>query len=120
MGYFTKDNKASSMRNQIVRNIDVMLEKNSELYEPLNCRDPKSTLFLLLTPRLFKENPSRRLYGYIMNDYIANPESLKKDLPHREGLAWSEISKRIGWLTWEDFREVNNECCSWLIRPEGE
>jgi hypothetical protein len=102
------------MRNQIARNIDVMLDRNDALCPPLNYRDPEKTLFLLLTPQLFKDNPQSRLYGYKMNEYITKPDSLKYDLPHRNECDWSSISKCLGWLTWEDFRETNNNCCNWL------
>ena len=102
------------MRNQIARNIDVMLEKNENLCDPLNKRDPEKTLFLLITPKLFKENPSNRLYGYKFNEYKTRPESLSDDLPHRKNYDWQSISRRLGWLTWEDFKDVNKNCCRWL------
>jgi hypothetical protein len=105
-----------TMRNQIARNIDVMLEKNEELCDPLNKRDPEKTLFLFITPKLFKENPSSRLYGYKFNEYKTNPGSLSADLTHREDCDWQNISKRLGWLTWEDFKNVNKNCCCWLER----
>ncbi|UCG68535.1 MAG: hypothetical protein JSV09_12100 [Thermoplasmata archaeon] len=103
-----------TMRNQIARNIDVMLERNESLCKPLNKRDPDKTLFMLLTPKPFKDNPKSRLYGYKFNDYKENPATLQDDLPHRENLDAESISKRLGWLTWEDFQEVNSECCKWL------
>jgi len=103
-----------TMRNQIVRNIDVMLEKNNELCHPLDKRDPEKTLFLLITPKLFKDNPSSRLYGYKLNEYKTNPESLSGDLPHRINCDWQNISSRLGWLTWEDIKNVNEDCCRWL------
>jgi len=103
-----------TMLNQIARNIDVMLEKNEKLCEPLNKRDPEKTLFLLITPELFKENPSSRLYGYKFNEYKTKPESLADDLPHRKNCDWESISSRLGWLTWEDFKDVNKDCCRWL------
>jgi hypothetical protein len=103
-----------TMRNQIVRNIDDMLEKNRNKKFPLNKRDPSKSLFLLITPKLFKENPSSRLYGYKFNEYKTNPASLADDLPHRENFDWQNISKKLGWLTWEDFRGVNKNCCLWL------
>lgn len=103
-----------TMRNQIIRNIDVMLEENEKLCYPLNKRDPDKTLFLLLTPKLFKDNPSSRLYGYKFNEYKTNPASLSADLPHRKNCDWQNISSRLGWLTWEDFKNVNKDCCRWL------
>jgi hypothetical protein len=104
-----------SMRNQLARNIDVMLELNDNLCEPLNKRDPEKTLFLLITPELFKKNPKSRLYGYKINEYKSSPNSLFKDLPHRKDIDnWMEIANRIGWLSWKEFKEVNQNCCLWL------
>jgi hypothetical protein len=102
------------MRNQIARNVDVMLANNRKLCPPLQERDPEKTLFLLLTPRTFQDNPSSRLFGYKFNQYKNNPESLGQDLPHRIDCDWTTISKRLGWLTWEDFKDVNQDCCGWL------
>ena len=103
-----------SRRNQIARNIDVMLEKNDDLCPPLNTRCPENTVFLLLTPKAFKDNPSSRLYGYKFNEYKQQPNTLSKDLSHRKNLNWKNVSDRLGWLTWEDFKKVNNQCCPWL------
>ena len=103
-----------TMRNQIARNIDVMLEDNKKLCQPLDKRDPEKTLFLLVTPKLFKDNPSSRLYGYKFKEYKTKPESLSGDLPHRKNYDWQNISSRLGWLTWEDFKSVNKDCCRWL------
>ncbi|MBW1728698.1 MAG: hypothetical protein JRJ11_18050 [Deltaproteobacteria bacterium] len=102
------------MRNQIARNVDVMLEANPNLCPPLDDRDPEKSLFLLLTPRLFKDNPSSRLYGYKFNEYKSVPASLGKDLSHRTDKNLEIISKRLGWLTWEDFHGANKNCCKWL------
>ncbi len=108
------------VRNQIARNIDVMLEGNDSLCFPLNKRDPDKTLFLLVTPQLFKDNPQSRLFGYKMDDYLTNPYSLQVDLPHRVECDWSVMSKRLGWLTWEDFKSVNRDCCNWIGgHPQG-
>ena len=102
-----------AVRNQIARNIDVMMEKNDDLCPPLDRRDPEKTLFLLITPQLFKSNPSTRLYGYKCNDYKSDPTSLSNDLPHRKDCNWKAISDRLGWLTWENFKDVNKACCPW-------
>jgi len=102
------------IRNQIARSIDVMLEKNDTLCDPLDKRDPEKTLFLMIAPKLFKDNPTSRLYGYKFNEYKNNPSSLAQDLPHRKDCDWQNISKRLGWLNWEDFRNVNKDCCEWL------
>jgi hypothetical protein len=72
-------------------------------------------LFLLITPKIFKDNPSSRLYGYLINEYMNQPQSLKRDLPHRtENICFEKLSKKIGWLNWEDFKNVNHKCCLWL------
>ena len=102
------------IRNQIARNIDVMLENNNSLCDPLNMRDPNKTLFLMITPKIFKDFPTTRLYGYKFYDYTENPESLAKDLPHRKNFNWQDLSKKMGWLTWEDFKQMNKNCCQWL------
>ncbi len=103
-------------RNQMARIIDVMLEENKNLCEPLSQRNPERTLFLLLTPEMFKINPSRRLYGCKFNDYKRNQESLAVELPHRKNLNWLEIRRRLGWLTFEDFHRTNRDCCPWLSK----
>jgi len=103
-------------RNQIARIIDVMLEENKGLCEPLKRRKPERTLFLLLTPELFKVNSSSRFYEYKFNDYKKKPESMAADLPHRKSQDWREVSNRLGWLTWENFNRVNKACCPWLAQ----
>jgi len=102
-------------RNQIARNIDVMLEENDSLWPPLNLRDPERTLFLLLTPGIFQENRASRFYGCKFDEYRNDPGALRRDLPHRtDDFDWENLSMRLGWLTWEDFRDVNGDCCKWL------
>jgi len=106
------------VRNQIARNIDVMLESNERLCDPLDKRNPDKSLFLLITPKLFKNNPSSRLYGYKIREYQdrnKGVDALKRDLPHRTKEELKNIPSRIGWLTWEDFKEVNNKCSPWSL-----
>jgi hypothetical protein len=93
-----------------------MLEDNGDLCPPLDARRGNRTLFLLLTPRIFKNNPTSRLYGYKFNDYKTDPISISRDLAHRTKEDWKAVSKRLGWLTWEDFRDVSPNCCKWLDR----
>lgn len=110
------------VRNQIARNIDVMLEKNERLCNSLKKRDPYKSLFLLLTPKLFKDNPTSRLYGYKIREYQdknKGEDALKKDLPHRTKEELRNIPSRIGWLTWEDFKEVNKKCSPWSLEKEN-
>jgi len=106
------------VRNQIARNIDVMLEKNEKVCDDLKKRDPNKSLFLLLTPKLFKDNPTSRLYGYKIRDYQdknKGVDALIQDLPHRKKEELQDIPSRLGWLTWEDFKEANNKCSPWPI-----
>jgi hypothetical protein len=102
------------LRNQIARNLDALIDRNDRLRFPLNKRDPSRTVYLLITPASFKENPDSRLYGYKMREYRENPDAIGRDLPHRIGVDWDELSTRIGWITWEDFKEVNDDCCKWI------
>ena len=36
--------------------------------------------------------------------------NLNKDLPHRKKEELEDIPQRIGWLTWQDFKDVNSNC----------
>jgi hypothetical protein len=101
-------------RNQIARNIDVMLNENPKLSAPLSCRRPDRTFFALVTPRVFQEHWQSRLYGWLMRDYTESSCALGRDLAHLHGQDWSEVARRIGWLTWEDCNEVLPGSCRWL------
>jgi len=103
-----------AMRNQIARTIDVMLERNANLPEPLSLRRPEHTLFAMLTPEIFRQNPQSRLYGWLLDEYRSNPAALAQDLSHRQSVDWPEIARRIGWLTWEDCEQVLRGSCPWL------
>lgn len=105
-----------SIRNQLIRNIDVMLSNNQNLHFPLNKRIAENTLFALLTPRIYKDNYKARLYGYKFMDYKKTPSLIAEDLPHRNlNLTQCEnIANRMGWLTWENLKEINSNCCKWL------
>jgi len=102
------------MRNQIARTIDVMLERNANLPEPLSLRQPERTLFAMLTPEMFRQNPQSRLYGWLLDEYRSNPGALERDLPHRQSGDWPDVARRIGWLTWEDCDQVLPGSCPWL------
>jgi hypothetical protein len=84
---------------------------------PLVYRRPSRSLFVLLTPALFKRNSTSRLYGWLMNEYFQNPEALARDLPHRKDqhCDWKEIVSRMRWLTFEDCEDVLPGCCPWLF-----
>ena len=100
-------------RNQLARNIDVMLEQNPLLEPPLRDRDPDKTLFVFQSPAMFKKNPHVRLYGWLLQDY-KNPRAIARDLPHRGECDWTSVASRIGWLTWEDCEAVLPRSCKWL------
>jgi len=100
-----------ALRNQVIRNIDVMLEPPSP--GPLTTRRPERSAFALVTPRLFKTRPRSRLYGGLMDAYQNHPESLHEDLPHRDE-DWPALAQRIGWLTFEDCDELLPGACPWL------
>lgn len=106
-----------SKRNQMIRNLDVMLEKYEGKDSILGKRDPNKTLFILLTPEIYSIKPYSRLYAYKYFEYKEDPNNLIKELPHRQDLDLEKannLSARVGWLTWEDFKKVNPNCCKWL------
>ncbi|MEJ7786935.1 MAG: hypothetical protein WKF96_19210 [Solirubrobacteraceae bacterium] len=102
------------MRNQIARNVDVMLDRQERLPEPLNQRDPALSAFVLLTPEIFRDAPHTRLYGWLMEAYRGSPETLGRDLRHRGDEDWPTVSKRLGWATFEDCRRIDLDACRWL------
>lgn len=103
------------LRNQIARNIDAMLEPpGPRVRPPLSLRNPERSVLLLLTPRMFKEHPHSRLYGWLMNEYRRDPGALARDLAHRDGVSWPDVAARLGWATWEDCREILPGSCAWL------
>lgn len=103
-----------NFRNQIVRNIDVMLDNKSKAGAGLEKRNPDRSLFGLLTPAQFKECSYSRLYGWVMSEYISKPAALARDLCHRTCDNWRKVSERIGWITFEDLEEIKPGACPWL------
>lgn len=102
------------LRNQMIRNIDVMLDRNDALRWPLNVRKPDTTCFVLLTPELFRENRESRLYGWLFDRYKSDPALLHKHLPHRNEADLATVPSRLGWLTWEDCDAAQPGSCPWL------
>jgi len=114
----SKDITYVPVRNQIARNIDCAIDLMTDGGKELDGLN--DFWFLLLTPGIFRTEkyggpvlspirafvPERsRLFCYKMDDYL-NPDLLRRDLPHWEGTLdrrdWERISKRIGWVTYED------------------
>lgn len=102
-------------RNQVVRNLDVMLDNTSQPGAGLEARDPARSLFALLTPGNFKRYPSSRLYGWLIHEYQSDPRTLQRDLPHRADIDWKSLSRRIGWFTFDDVERVRPGTCSWPL-----
>jgi hypothetical protein len=113
MSDISHDVSFDPMRNQIARNLDVMLEPNGSLPVPLSGRDPKRSFFLLVTPQLFIDHPTSRLYGWLMGDYRNNPDALARDLVHRSG-ELAGVRDRIGWVSWESINTSLPGACRWL------
>ncbi len=107
-------------RNQIARNLDVMLEPSDKLDSPLCKRRPEHSLFVLMTPRCFQEQPHSRLYGRVVKEYRSMPDAIARDLPHRTDTDMQDLTRRIGWITFEDIAELLPDACPWLPkRTEG-
>ena len=102
-------------RNQLARNIDVMLDDHKGFLTP----EPSKRLFALLTPQMFKVKPSTRYYGFLFNEYKRNSTMIAEHLPHREANSLSGVPARLGWLTFEECMEVCPGCCPWLEPQTG-
>ncbi len=109
-----------ALRNQIARNLDVLLDRNPRLQSPLNGRRPERTSFVLLTPALFKSNPSTRLYGSLMQSYGQDTALLQEHLPHRSAAELEGVPSKVGWTTFEECDRIVEGACRWLRRPPPE
>ncbi len=101
-------------RNQIARNVDVMLESSVGLGLPLEARDPDRSVFLLVSPVCFRERPQSRLYGWLFDEYTSSPSALQRDLPHRRSVNWTHVARRLGWTTFERVAFVDPAACPWI------
>ncbi len=97
-------------RNQLARMIDVIMEQDDGRIN----HDPEKSLILLLTPKLMKDEPSSRFYGCKYQEYKLNPQKIGIDLPHRKDNDCLKFAEKIGWITYEDCREIDSKCCPWL------
>jgi hypothetical protein len=95
-----------SLRNQLTRNIDSMAAPAAEHPDILRTRNPDRSFFVMLTPELFRRNWHSRLYGHLVREYAADPSAIRRDLPHLDGLTCAALSRRVGWLTFEDLRSA--------------
>jgi hypothetical protein len=102
------------LRNQLVRNVDVMLEENPRLRDPLRGRRPERSCLVLVTPEVFRNYRHGRLYGWLFDAYKRKPGRLQEHLPHRQGIDFKKVADRLGWLTWEDCNEALPGACPWL------
>jgi hypothetical protein len=107
-------------RNQLARLIDVMLDANPKLRDPLAHREPARTCLILLTPALLHPGTAgnaaaSRLYGWLMPAY-QDPDSslLHQHLPHRDRHDLAEVTTRLGWASWEDCAAILPGACPWL------
>jgi hypothetical protein len=101
-------------RNQIARNLNVMLDAPKP-HDRLKERNQNRSLFALLAPARFKLNPSSRLYGRLIPEYKAIPSSLQRALPHRTDIDWDDLSRRIGWFTFNDVELIRPGTCEWPL-----
>src|SRR5439155_22645099 len=108
------------LRNQLARNIDVMLEQNARLQDPLRRRRPERSCLVLVTPDVFRSHPRSRLYGWLFEAYKRDPGKLQEELPHRHGVGFKGIVGRLGWWSWEDCEEVLPGSCRWLCTTGAE
>lgn len=102
------------MRNQLTRNIDIMLQAYTDLRFYLNKRIPDHSLFCILTPQIFRDNPQSRHYAHLLTEYKSGVNALARDLPHRQRAQLLTVPDRIGWLTFEDVKLTFPGACPWL------
>jgi hypothetical protein len=103
-------------RNQIARNIDVLLDAHPGLSAHLAARQPARTCLVLVTPRMFQKHRSTRLYGHLMTEYSSGTELLSEHLPHRSSAQLAGVPDRLGWTSWERIAELVPGACGWLER----
>lgn len=112
------------LRNQIARNIDILLDPNPQTLPPLNQRLPGRSCLVLLTPEIFTDRGAvgfhgGRLYSWRMRAYQNHPVDplLSQHLAHREPHELDGVAQRLGWATWEDCNGILPGSCPWLPVP---
>jgi hypothetical protein len=98
------------LRNQLARVIENLLCFQD------NGKFPERIFFTLLTPRIFKENPNSRLYGYKMQEY-EDKEKILEDIERCSiekrdggGFVYPDMRQRLAqlrlnWVSYEDLLE---------------
>jgi hypothetical protein len=85
-----------ALRNQIARNIDVLLDPNPRLRAPLSARRPDRSCFVLVTPEVLKQHPEGRLYGWLMTstgpNVTSSPNTCRTEPPR------TAPPSRNGWV----------------------
>jgi len=99
------------LRNQLTRVIECVL-----CFQSSACF-PDKVFFTLLTPRLFRDNPMSRLYGYKFREYEQDRRRILDDIarsriPRRIDLDWKypDLERRLdalrlSWVTYEEILE---------------
>jgi hypothetical protein len=99
------------LRNQLERDIESLLcfQKDGHF--------PARIYFILLAPRLLKNNPRARLYGYRMSEYLADRNRVVEDIercriPPRDNLGqhYPDVRESVRkltlrWVSYEDILE---------------
>jgi hypothetical protein len=106
--------KHDALRNQLARNIDCMAAPAGESATILAQRRPERSFLVLLTPELFRRNWTSRLYGHLLRAYTTDPAALARDLPHLDPATCIGLSRRLGWLTFEDLQNVEPAAFPWI------
>ena len=108
------DVRFDACRNQLARNIDIMLDERGGILGD----DSSRRLMCLLTPELFYRQRSTRYYGLLFDAYKNDPSVIREHLPHRTGLP-ADLANRLGWLTFEECHRISPAACPWLSPHTG-
>ena len=105
------------LRNQLARNIDVMLQPNPNLEKPLTTAAPRAVLLRAPHARDLPQPPGKppvRLADARLPAAVLLPCSVTCPTVTDAGTDLAAVASRLGWLTWEDCNEVLPGACPWL------
>ncbi len=71
--------------------------------------NPDRSCFVLMTPEVFRSNRQSRPYGWLYDGCREDAQ-----VPHRQGVDFTSVVRRLGWATWEDCNDALPGACSWL------